>query len=55
MKKSAAKRIKITKTGKVKRRAMGLGHSRANKRRVQILRRRKKRGLKIPGKSIKYL
>jgi len=54
-KQSVRNRIKITKTGKIKRRAMGLGHSRINKSSVQMLRKRKKRGLNIPGKSIKYL
>ncbi|MFH0712425.1 MAG: hypothetical protein V2A55_00990 [Candidatus Jorgensenbacteria bacterium] len=52
-KNSIKNRIKITKTGKIKRRAMGLGHSRANKSNVQILRRRKKRGLNIPKENIK--
>ncbi|MBI4033978.1 MAG: hypothetical protein HY378_00305 [Candidatus Brennerbacteria bacterium] len=54
-KNSIGNRIKITKTGKIRRRAMGLGHSRANKSRGQILRKKKNRGLNIPKKSIKNL
>jgi ribosomal protein L35 len=54
-KSSVKNRIKITKTGKVRRRAMGLGHSRANKSRGQILRKKNKRDLNIPGKTIKRL
>ena len=51
-KKMVTKRIKLTKNGKIKRRAMGLGHSRANKSRVQILRKRKKRDLNFPERNI---
>ncbi len=40
MKKSVSKRIRITKSGKVLRRAMTLGHSRVNKRTVQIKRKK---------------
>ncbi len=53
MKNSVKDRIKLTKRGKVKRRAMALGHSRVNKRRIQILRKKKERGLNIPAKIIK--
>ncbi|MCL4391885.1 hypothetical protein M1413_00960 [Patescibacteria group bacterium] len=45
MKKSVSKRIRITKSGKVLRRAMALGHSRANKRTVQIKRKKNARTL----------
>jgi ribosomal protein L35 len=51
-KSSVKKRIEITKTGKIKRRAMGLGHSRANKNRGQILRKKKKRDLNIHKEKI---
>ena len=44
-KKSVSKRIKITKSGKVLRRAMALGHSRVNKRTVQIKRKKNARTL----------
>jgi ribosomal protein L35 len=40
MKKSIANGIKITKRGKILRRAMGQGHFRAKKRSVQIKRRK---------------
>jgi ribosomal protein L35 len=43
MKKSISSRIKITKTGKILRRPMGLGHCRAKKRTAQM---KRKRGLK---------
>jgi len=43
MKKSISNRIKVTKTGKILRRAMGQGHNRAKKRSVQIKRRKKYR------------
>ncbi|MEK7144189.1 MAG: hypothetical protein AAB820_02565 [Patescibacteria group bacterium] len=39
-KKSISSRIKITKTGKVLRRAMGIGHCRAKKRSNQIKRKK---------------
>ncbi len=45
MKKSISKRIHITKTGKVRRRAMTLGHSRINKRTTQIKRKKNTRSL----------
>jgi len=56
-KKSISKRIKITKNGKVTRRAMGLGHSKGNKSNTQKTRRKSKRGLATYGKLIqkKYL
>lgn len=47
--KSISKRIRVTKNGKVVRRAMGLGHSRANKSQQQIRRRQKSRGLNNVG------
>jgi len=43
--KSFTKRIRITKQGKVCRRAMTLGHSRANKSGRQLTRKKKMRGL----------
>ena len=43
MKKSISNRIKVTKTGKILRRAMGQGHNRAKKRSVQIKRRKRYR------------
>jgi len=43
MRKSFSKRIKITGTGKMLRRAMGQGHFRAKKRTTQIKRRSKLR------------
>ena len=51
MKKSISTRIKITKTGKILRRAMGLGHCRAKKRSAQIRRKGCLRGIKT-GKNI---
>lgn len=51
--KSITKRIKITKTGKIKRRAMTLGHSRANKSRVQMKRKKRMRGLNISTRTIR--
>lgn len=47
MKKSISKRIKITRTGKVLRRAMGQSHFRAKKTTARIRRGKKYRGLKI--------
>jgi len=56
MAKSVTQRVKITKRGKVIRRAMVLGHSKINKSQIQILRKRKSRGLNIPEKVLrKYL
>lgn len=51
MKKSISKRIKITGTGKILRRAMGLGHCRAKKRSSQLKRKKGLRGIKT-GKNI---
>jgi len=54
--KSVTKRLRITRRGKIIRRAMALGHSKVNKRQIQILRKRKLRGLNLPKKTIsKYL
>lgn len=54
--KSLTQRIKITKKGNVLRRAMGLGHNKAQKRAVQIKRRQKYRGLDLKKKNvIRYL
>jgi hypothetical protein len=55
MKNSIGDRIKITKRGKMRRRAMALGHSRANKRKIQMLRKRKSRNLYTPKKKIARL
>ncbi|MAF80036.1 50S ribosomal protein L35 [bacterium] len=52
MKKSITKRIKITKRGKVKRRPMGLGHSKTNKSSKQLLRKRGNRRLGLSAKVI---
>ena len=43
--KSISKRIRITKKGKVMRRAMALGHSRVNKSSSQMKRKKLSRGL----------
>ncbi|MEK7089247.1 MAG: 50S ribosomal protein L35 [Patescibacteria group bacterium] len=43
--KSISKRIRITKNGKVMRRAMALGHSRVNKSSSQMKRKKLSRGL----------
>jgi ribosomal protein L35 len=51
MKKSISNRIKITKTGKILRRAMGLGHCRAKKRSSQL---KRKKGYR-PLNSIFYI
>ncbi|MDP3015181.1 MAG: hypothetical protein AAB698_01445 [Patescibacteria group bacterium] len=51
MKKSISSRIKITKTGKILRRPMGLGHCRAKKRTTQMKRKKGLRGIKT-GKNI---
>ena len=47
-KKSFKKRIKITKTGKLLRRKQGQGHSRANKSRQVIRRKKGKAEVKTP-------
>lgn len=44
-KKSVTKRIRITKKGKVTRRAMALGHSRSSKSGTQLGRKKKNRDL----------
>jgi len=49
-------RIKITRRGKVRRRAMALGHSRGNKSNVQMNRKKRERNLVITKKVLsKYL
>lgn len=53
MKKSISKRVKITKTGKILRRAMSLGHSRANKSTTQMKRKKGQRSLAIHVNKIK--
>ena len=53
MKKSISKRIRITKSGKIIRRAMSLGHSRANKRTTQIKRKKGARSLSMSVNKIK--
>ncbi|KKU98841.1 MAG: hypothetical protein UY32_C0013G0038 [Candidatus Jorgensenbacteria bacterium GW2011_GWC1_48_8] len=50
--KSVTQRIRITKRGKIMRRAMALGHSKSNKSQVQILRKRKSRELNISEKIL---
>lgn len=51
--KSVTKRIRVTKTGKVMRRAMSLGHSRANKANREMKRKKHSRSIDIPDKVIK--
>lgn len=51
--KSIAKRIRITKKGKVVRRAMALGHSRVNKSTSQMKRKKLSRGLENSTELIK--
>jgi len=53
--KSLIKRIKITKKGKILRKAMGLGHNKAQKRTVQIKRRQKFRGLDLKKKILSVI
>lgn len=53
MKKSISNRIKITKTGKILRRAMAQGHFLAKKRSVQIKRKKQFRQLNFGKKIIK--
>ena len=49
-------RIKITRRGKVRRRATTLGHSRGNKRQTQMNRKKRERNLVITKKVLsKYL
>lgn len=50
--KSISKRVKISKSGKILRRAMTLGHSRANKNSVQMQRKKHGRNLEIRAKRI---
>ena len=52
MRKSISDRFKITKTGKILRRAMAQGHFLAKKRSVQIQRKKSLRGLDNFGKKI---
>ncbi|MBI5079313.1 hypothetical protein HZB06_01390 [Candidatus Wolfebacteria bacterium] len=47
MKKSISDRIRITKRGKILRRAMGIGHCRAKKRSAQIKRKKGLRSISI--------
>jgi len=53
MKKSISKRLKITSTGKILRRAMAQGHFLAKKRTVQIKRKKLLRGLDFGKKIVK--
>ncbi|MEX0689867.1 MAG: 50S ribosomal protein L35 [Candidatus Paceibacterota bacterium] len=53
--KSIKDRIKITKTGKVLRRAMGLAHFKTTKSKKQLNRKKKKRGLDIDISIVKDL
>ena len=54
--KSVQKRIRVTRSGKVMRRAMALGHSRANKNSTQMKRKKGARGLNLPiEKVVRYL
>ncbi len=50
-----SKRFRVTKRGKVLRRAMTLGHSRGNKSQRQIHRRRKMRGLDNAAEVKRYI
>ncbi|MDI6734513.1 MAG: hypothetical protein QMD50_03455 [Patescibacteria group bacterium] len=52
-KKSVSQRIKITKSGKIMRRAMSLGHNRANKAGIQMGRKKRKRLLSIHSYAVK--
>ena len=52
MKKSISTRIRVTKNGKILRRAMSQGHFLAKKRTVQIKRKKLLRGLDNFGKKI---
>jgi ribosomal protein L35 len=44
-KNSVTSRVRVTKTGKIMRRAMALGHSRSNKTPLQMMRKKRSRGL----------
>jgi ribosomal protein L35 len=52
-KKSVQSRLKVTKRGKVLRRAMALGHSRGNKSATQMGRKARNRGLDGAAKIVK--
>ena len=55
-KKSVVKRLKVSRRGVLRRRATALGHARANKRGVQMTRKKRSRGLTLPKKTIqKYI
>ncbi len=51
-KKSASKRVKVTRGGKVRRRATSLGHSRANKSGLQLGRKKRARGLMLSKQTV---
>ncbi|MFH1161661.1 MAG: hypothetical protein V1696_00045 [Candidatus Jorgensenbacteria bacterium] len=51
---SFTQRFRITRQGKVRRRAMALGHSRANKSGRQLLRKKKARGLSDSSAFVKH-
>jgi len=53
MQKSVVKRVKMTKQGKLKRRATTLGHSRSNKSQKEYLRKKGMRNLTIKKKTLK--
>jgi len=53
MRKSVTKRIQLTKTGKIRRRAVALGHNKNNKSSLQKLRKKKNRDLYMKNKTIK--
>ncbi len=53
MQKSVTKRIRVTKNGKLKRRAVALGHNKTNKTKTQKLRKRKARGFALKDKTLK--
>ncbi|MBI3638479.1 50S ribosomal protein L35 [Candidatus Wolfebacteria bacterium] len=56
MKSSVSKRIRVTKTGKILRRAMSQGHFLAKKRTIQIKRKKGQRSLDMGEKIVrKYL
>ena len=52
MNKSIKKRIRVTSTGKLQRRAMSLGHSRTNKNSRQMKRKKLSRGIDIQSQVI---
>jgi len=51
--KSVRDRVRVTKRGKVLRRAMALGHSRGNKSSTQMGRKKRARGLDDAAKIVK--